>query len=254
MSNSVTDKCRPLAMPPTQKAVLMAMADYANDAGECWPSIPTICEWTCFSERAVHRAIKWLEGVGLVTADRSNGRHTRYAISPDAYQPPHESHPRISGAPADAAVKPPQIWQSPPQMRQSPPPEVRSNHQEPPRTISKATTNKSTPECPSDVDPQTWADWLALRKAKKAPVTETVLKQARAESVKAGMPLTAFLEIWCSRGSQGLQADWLKPHEKQTPTRPSASTNFKGKSYAGTPIEQLPPDLRAAARAALDDG
>ena len=68
--------------------------------------------------------------------------------------------------------------------------------------------------CPSDVDQQIWDDWKQLRKAKKAPVTETVLDGARKESIKANMSLNDFLAVWCSRGSQGLQADWLKPDEK----------------------------------------
>ncbi|GAA4401167.1 hypothetical protein [Quisquiliibacterium transsilvanicum] len=72
---------------------------------------------------------------------------------------------------------------------------------------------------PADVAEQTWADWLALRKAKKAPVTETVIQQAMAEADKAGMPLDAFLQVWCMRGSQGLQADWLKPAERQVASR-----------------------------------
>lgn len=67
---------------------------------------------------------------------------------------------------------------------------------------------------PDDVEQQTWDDWLALRKAKKAPVTETVVNGARAESVKAGMGLDAFFRVWCTRGSQGLQADWLRPDER----------------------------------------
>ena len=70
--------------------------------------------------------------------------------------------------------------------------------------------------CPPDVGLQEWEDWLALRKAKKAPVTETVVKSARKESEKAGISFNAFLTIWCARGSQGLQADWLKPQERQT--------------------------------------
>lgn len=69
------------------------------------------------------------------------------------------------------------------------------------------------PACPDDVSPQTWADWLALRKAKRAPVTETVLEGARKEAAKAGMALGDFLAVWCRRGSQGLEADWLKPSE-----------------------------------------
>ena len=72
---------------------------------------------------------------------------------------------------------------------------------------------------PDDVDQQTWADWLTLRKAKKAPVTETVVGGARDESAKAGMTLDAFLQVWCLRGSQGLQADWLRPEERKTASR-----------------------------------
>ena len=68
--------------------------------------------------------------------------------------------------------------------------------------------------CPPDVDQQIWDDWKQLRKAKKAPVTETVVDGARKESIKANMSLNDFLAVWCSRGSQGLQAEWLKPEEK----------------------------------------
>lgn len=70
--------------------------------------------------------------------------------------------------------------------------------------------------CPEDVSTSVWEDWVALRKAKKAPVTQTVLNGARVEAGKAKMTLEAFLSIWCTRGSQGLQADWIKPAERQT--------------------------------------
>jgi hypothetical protein len=68
--------------------------------------------------------------------------------------------------------------------------------------------------CPPDVDQQIWDDWKQLRKAKKAPVTETVVNSARKEAVKANMAFSDFLSVWCARGSQGLQAEWLKPDER----------------------------------------
>jgi len=68
--------------------------------------------------------------------------------------------------------------------------------------------------CPPDVDQQIWDDWKQLRKAKNAPVTETVVNSARKEASKANMSFSDFLSVWCARGSQGLQADWLKPDEK----------------------------------------
>ena len=72
--------------------------------------------------------------------------------------------------------------------------------------------------CPPDVGEEVWQDWLQLRKAKKAPVTQTVVNSATKEAEKAGISLNAFLTIWCARGSQGLQAEWLKPDDKKQET------------------------------------
>jgi uncharacterized protein YdaU (DUF1376 family) len=68
--------------------------------------------------------------------------------------------------------------------------------------------------CPPDVNEQVWQDWLHLRKSKKASVTETVVKGARAEAARLGWGLESFLVEWCTRGSQGLKAEWIT--EKQT--------------------------------------
>jgi hypothetical protein len=68
--------------------------------------------------------------------------------------------------------------------------------------------------CPPDVRDQVWNDWVALRKSKKAPITETVVEGARKEAFKLNWPLDKFLVEWCTRGSQGLKADWVK--EKQS--------------------------------------
>lgn len=69
---------------------------------------------------------------------------------------------------------------------------------------------------PDEVTAQTWADWLQLRAKKRAPVTLTVLAEAIKESEKAGLPLERFLAVWCARGSQGLEATWLKSDERGT--------------------------------------
>ena len=81
-------------------------------------------------------------------------------------------------------------------------------------TDKKQRTKATSVACPPDVDQQIWDDWKQLRKAKKAPVTETVVSSARKEASKANMSFSDFLSVWCARGSQGLQADWLKPEEK----------------------------------------
>lgn len=97
------------------------------------------------------------------------------------------------------------------------------------RTETEAETETKKPRAsrsptfpkPDDVSEQVWADWCELRKTKKASVTETVLKEARAEAAKAYLSLDRFLSIWCARGSQGLQASWLKDGERGKPFKTS---------------------------------
>lgn len=81
----------------------------------------------------------------------------------------------------------------------------------------KEARKRATP-CPEDVRESVWQDWTALRKAKRATVSDTVLEEARREAKNANMSLEAFLREWCIRGSQGLKADWLKPAKATQPT------------------------------------
>jgi hypothetical protein len=81
-------------------------------------------------------------------------------------------------------------------------------------TKTEKRKNATFVACPSDVGEQVWSDWLSLRKAKKAVVTETVVQGARKESDKLGWPLEKFLAEWCTRGSQGLKAEWVKPDQQ----------------------------------------
>lgn len=132
----------------------------------------------------------------------------------------------LGGSPPDApnASPPESPPESGPDTAKSSPPD-RSDRTRPDRTgsLSPADAGEEapptkptakTPERPEGVEPQTWDDWLELRKRKKAPVTATVLHGASREAAKAGMTLEAFLQVWCVRGSQGLQADWLSPQER----------------------------------------
>ena len=116
MSTHLMSKCWPLWMSPTNKSVLISLAYNASEEGCCWPSIPYIRARTCLGERTIHAAIRWLESAGLIKADRSNGRHTRYVVTPDDYKPPQQMHPQQNCATAPNAVEPPQILHQPPQI------------------------------------------------------------------------------------------------------------------------------------------
>ena len=95
---------------------------------------------------------------------------------------------------------------------QSEPKETLTTNQEPITNNHKPKKESATVVArPLDVSEQVWQDWLALRKAKKAAVTQTVLEGARKEAFKLDWPLEKFLIEWCTRGSQGLKAEWIAP-------------------------------------------
>lgn len=72
--------CWPIQTTPPVKAVLVSLADNANDEGFCWPSIATIAQRTCLGKSTVMRSIKQLEVLQLLRCNRSNGRHTTYQL------------------------------------------------------------------------------------------------------------------------------------------------------------------------------
>ena len=61
-------------------------------------------------------------------------------------------------------------------------------------------------------------DFLVLRKKKKAQITMTAINGLKREAKKAGLTLSDVLEICCTNGWQGFQAEWInrKPAQKQS--------------------------------------
>lgn len=116
MSTVIMSACWPLqGMTATQKAVLISLADNANDEGVCWPSVAKVSVRTCLSERAVQGAIKWLCSVRLLSVRERVGRSTMYTLTPAAYAPPQELRPaagaglppqEVHPTPADPAPHP----------------------------------------------------------------------------------------------------------------------------------------------------
>jgi len=144
MSTIVMSACWPLqTKTPAQKAVLISLADNANDEGVCWPSVARIAERTCLSERAVQDAIKWLIKHGAIAATGRTGRSTVYTVTPARYAPPQDLHPRSKCTPAEAA--PPQQVHPTPAGSAPPPPQ----HLHPTPAASAPRTVKEPTEEPS---------------------------------------------------------------------------------------------------------
>lgn len=100
MSTIIMSLCWPLqGMSGPQKAVLISLADNANDEGVCWPSVARISERTCLAERTVQAAIRWLGQVGILSVRERMGRSTIYTLTPASYAPPQEMHPAADAPP-----------------------------------------------------------------------------------------------------------------------------------------------------------
>jgi len=74
---------------------------------------------------------------------------------------------------------------------------------------------KNTVAPPEGVTVMVWQDWLKLRKAKKAAVTQTALDGIQREADKARVSLQTALETCCERGWTGFKAEWMQSQPSQ---------------------------------------
>jgi hypothetical protein len=203
MSTKIMALVWPLQMPLLAKSVYISLADNANDHGTCWPSISTICERVCASERAVQNAVLWLEKNGALTREMSTGRSTKYLLTPAEYAPPQEMHPRTK-----CTTPPQEMHPTPAEYAPHPRTTCTLTVIEPSKN-RKGTVNITPDNLLAGVSEKIAHDFIALRKAKKAPVTETALSGIKREAEKAGYSLERALQTCCERGWVGFKAEWV---------------------------------------------
>jgi len=55
---------------PTQKLILICLANHADPDGVCWPSQTVVSRYSGLSRDAVNRNIRDLEAIGLIASER----------------------------------------------------------------------------------------------------------------------------------------------------------------------------------------
>jgi hypothetical protein len=65
---------------PSNKLVMLCLAEHANERGHCWPSVIRIMDLTGLSRRSVSRALSELKNLGLLRIVTKNYRN-RYALA-----------------------------------------------------------------------------------------------------------------------------------------------------------------------------
>lgn len=61
---------------------------------------------------------------------------------------------------------------------------------------------------PADVSPTVWRDFLSIRHARSAPMTESALREIRAEAEDAEISLEEALSTCCVAGWTGFKSEW----------------------------------------------
>lgn len=103
-------------LKPTERLVMLALADHADDEGKCYPSIDRLKDRTGLSERAVQMNVRKLvdEGYLRVQIGGGKGNANLYFVSPN----PAYAAPRTKCTPA------PDAPQTPHMLRPNPAPDA----------------------------------------------------------------------------------------------------------------------------------
>ncbi|MFN4114954.1 MAG: helix-turn-helix domain-containing protein [Inhella sp.] len=234
MSTRMMDMVWPLRLDPSSKAVLVSLADQANDAGVCWPSVGSIAERTCLAERTVQAAVKRLEDMGLLevrvqgaprwgdkrllsnlyllkirefVAHQQAQEEAKNAPTPAAAAPPQQLHPRSSCTvtPAAAAPKP---SVEPIQLHTPIPPAGQGAEATPAKLAALAKPGRKATR-PGVLK---LADWLALcaqEGVKPIPPDDPVWDYAASVGLSAELVRMAWVAFKRGRLASGkAQRDW----------------------------------------------
>ena len=93
------------------------------------------------------------------------------------------------------------------------------------RVKNKAATIVAAPD---GVSVETWEAFIAVRKARRSPVTPRALDGIRTEAALAGWSLEKALAECAARGWQGFKAEWVAQGVRQKPAQIAANAVLSG--------------------------
>lgn len=236
----------------TQKLVLLMLAERHNkDTGQCRPSHDTLADDCGLTRRSVIDQISKLSEAGYITilrrakgnvklanqyllnfhfgvqAESKAPDHDPYLVVNDVHYP---SERRSLGVVNDVplVVKDVHYGSEPgahkPGIEPVKEPKSKKKRASAPSAQAVDLDFSTWPNPPS---PQRLADWLALRRQRRAPVTPTVLESFGAELHAAallGFSVDDCLKKCCNRNWQGFEAAWLE-REAQNTNRTTGATH-----------------------------
>lgn len=214
---------------PTGKLVLLALADFADEVGHCWPGMSRLMEMTGLSERAVRTSLRALEAEKAIRTERGDGRgHTsRYAllINQRGRQVPplggaergQEMPERGQQVPERGHVVPERGQEMPPNRK-----EPSENRQEPKKEVALRAPEPAA-SLPDWMPAEAWNLYCRHRErvgkktwtADAIALTVRELGKFRAE----GMDPAAVLEQSVQNGWRGVFPIKGRPRQQERPSR-----------------------------------
>lgn len=246
-----------LDLPDSDKIVLLALADCANDEGGCWPSMKTLAAKCSKTDRTIQASIKSLVANGHLTRDEVVGKGCFYTVHPVTGRAKNcDPHRRLR---TPEAASPRRGF---PPKRITPTPEAASD--KPSGTINTPTVASQPTEArrptkadkfppPDGVADQAWRDFLASPKRRKAGMTDTAYS-AIVRNLKLcaehGFPPGEAVVTAVERGWTTVKLEWL---ENERDGRAGGGGNGRG-ARGGRPSGPIEARRRAREQCPVDDG
>lgn len=215
----------------TQKLVLLSLADRANENHCCYPSTARLVNDTGLYRETIFDAIKYLEETGLILVKRELGKGNNFTLigvndrhetsselptgrvhKTSSKKPTSSDLPTSSKKPTTTSSDLPTTQSVNADTYQSVNADTESTI-EPINNLSIESTNRKINKNINFFDgvkTQIVEDYLAVRKAKKAPpVSQTVFDGLVREATKAGYTLERALMTCCERNWVGFNSAWV---------------------------------------------
>lgn len=239
---------------PARKLVLLKLADCASDSGECFPSYQHIADHCEMSRRAVISHINALKKDGFLWIEkRKYGKENQSNIFHLTIKKGMEKSGENSAPPSEyfalgseQSAPPPSEYSAPPSANSAPITSQLTSHSFYPVNETSERTHAdacSTPQASFSDPPkrtsskretelrllaeigvtgQIAQDHLAIRKAKRLPLTKTAAQQMAKDAAACGLTLAQALEIAIGYGWASFRADWFLERQQGAKTKPNA--------------------------------
>lgn len=198
----------------TDKLVLLALADNANDEGECYPSLTNIARRCEISKRTAIRSIQSLVDKGHLSRKIQTGRNSVYHVHPtgDNVTPVTESHQCQFVTSDNESPTGDNVTPLPLPLKPSP-----SENRHKPSTRKRQAVADEPPL--PNLQPEIWHRWVEYRKQIRKPIQPASTLAAQRKLAAFGPDQAAVVEQSIANGWQGLFPLKDQPKPKEEPRR-----------------------------------